>query len=103
MVEIANALATAAERPIDWLHMPVPRSRSDDDYFAPLTELRLQSSTTLFLGLIHYTDGLEATLNRMQAADRFVGSYGIATECGLGRRVGQDIAQLLRMHKQAAG
>jgi hypothetical protein len=102
MVEIANALAAAVTRPIDWLHMPVPRSRSDDAFYAPLKDLRLQSETRLFLGLVHYTDGLEGTRRRMQAADRVVADYGIATECGMGRRVDQDIEKLLRIHKQAS-
>ena len=102
MVEMANALADGVARPIDWLHMPVPRSRSDDAYFAPLTDLRLQAGTKLFLGLVHYTDGVEGTRHRMQTADRFVSDYGIATECGMGRRGDQDIVQLLRIHREAA-
>jgi hypothetical protein len=102
MVAMANALAERVQRPIDWLHVPVPRDRSDDAYFAPLRDLRLQPATKLFLGLVHYTDGVEGTRKRMQAADRFVSDYGIATECGLGRRVNQDIPELLRIHQQAA-
>jgi hypothetical protein len=102
MVEMANALAQRVQRPIDWLHMPVPRDRADDAYFAPLADLKLQPRTKLFLGLVHYTDGVEGTRKRMQAADRFVTDYGIATECGLGRRVGQDILELLRIHQHVA-
>ena len=37
--------------------MPVPRDRSDDAYFAPLTRLKLKPGTQLCLGLVHYTDG----------------------------------------------
>lgn len=102
MVEMANALAQSVERPIDWLHMPVPRGRDDDAFFEPLRDLKLQPSTALFLGLVHYTDGLDGTRRRMQAADRVVAGYGIATECGLGRRVNQDIIELLRIHAEAA-
>ncbi|MGQ0543704.1 MAG: hypothetical protein ACT4P3_00010 [Betaproteobacteria bacterium] len=36
MVRIANALAQQLARPLDWVHMPVPRSRNDAAYFAPL-------------------------------------------------------------------
>jgi hypothetical protein len=34
LVEISNALATAVKRPIAYIHMPVPRARNDDGYFA---------------------------------------------------------------------
>lgn len=102
MVEIANALASSVTRNVDWLHMPVPRGRSDDAFFLPLKELRMQPATQLFLGLVHYTDGLEGTRRRMQAADRVVSGYGIATECGLGRRGDQDIVALLDIHREAA-
>jgi hypothetical protein len=102
MVDMANALTERVQRPIDWLHIPVPRDRVDDAYFAPLRELKLQPSTKLFLGLVHYTDGVEGARKRMQAADRYVSDYGIATECGLGRRVNQDILELLRIHRRVA-
>ena len=36
MVEFANRLARNIKRPIDLIHMPVPRNRADDAYFAPL-------------------------------------------------------------------
>ena len=102
MVEMANALAAGVRRKIDWLHMPVPRDRDDEAFFVPLSDLRLRAETKLFLGLVHYTDGLEGTRKRMQAADSVVSDYGIAAECGLGRRVDQDIIELLQTHKQAA-
>jgi hypothetical protein len=38
----------------------------------------------------------------MAAAASVYPAFGIATECGLGRRVGQDIEALLRIHAEAA-
>src|SRR6478752_994015 len=35
MVAVANRLCTDARRTIELIHMPVPRDRSDDAYFAP--------------------------------------------------------------------
>ena len=35
--------ATASTRPIELIHMPVPRDRSDDAYFAPLKALEAQA------------------------------------------------------------
>ncbi|MGH8702107.1 MAG: hypothetical protein ACREVR_13175 [Burkholderiales bacterium] len=34
-------------RRVDWVHMPVPRGRSDEAYFAPLDGLKLQPETEL--------------------------------------------------------
>ena len=42
MVAVYNALSERVTRPINWLHMPVPRSRDDDAYYAPLRDLRLK-------------------------------------------------------------
>jgi hypothetical protein len=98
MVTIANALTAGLKRPINWIHMPVPRDRDDDAYFAPLAGLKLRPETHLFLGLVHYTDGEEGTRRRMAAADRHWTGYGIATECGLGRRDPETIPALLKIH-----
>ena len=39
MVELANLIASRVQRPITWMHMPVPIDRVDDAFFAPLAEL----------------------------------------------------------------
>ena len=36
------------------------------------------------------------------AASKVVQDYGVATECGLGRRPSETIMDLLRIHQQAA-
>ena len=83
--------------------MPVPRSRSDDAYFTPLRNLQLHPKTRLYLGLVHYTDGLEGARQRLMAAEKMVSDFGIATECGFGRRPReQDIRELLHLHAQIA-
>ena len=101
-VEIANGIAAQASRPVNWVHMPVPRDRDDLAYVEPLRDLRMDSHTRLYLGLVHYTDGLDGTRRRMDVASAVYPHFGIATECGLGRRVGQDIPALLRIQAQAA-
>jgi methionine synthase II (cobalamin-independent) len=98
MVRIANAIAGGLTRPFNWIHMPVPRDRDDDAYFAPLADLSLAPQTELYLGLVHYTDGEVGTRRRMAAASRHVEHYGIATECGLGRRDPTTIPELMRIH-----
>jgi hypothetical protein len=103
LVAIANGLAAGVRRPLHWVHMPVPRDRDDDEYFAPLRDLRLERDTELYLGLVHYTDGVEGTERRIDAARRVIRDFGVATECGMGRRPEhQDIAQLLRIHRDVS-
>jgi len=102
LVEIANGISAGVGRPIAWMHMPVPRDRSDDPYFAPLSGLKLHPETKLVLGLVHFTDGLDGTRRRMQAASKVVNDYDIGTECGMARRPRETITELLRIHRQAA-
>src|SRR5262245_47611933 len=72
MVEMANRLSERVARPIQLIHMPVPRDRSDDAYYVPLRRLALRPQTELALGLVHVTDGIEGIRRRMDAACRFV-------------------------------
>jgi len=102
MVDVYHRLATAIHRPITWLHMPVPRDRDDDPYFSPLRDLRLKSGSELYLGLVHLTDGVEGAKRRIAAAERVVSDFGIATECGFGRRLPDTIPELLRLHRAVA-
>lgn len=102
MTDYANRLTADLGRPITQIHMPVPRDRTDDAYFAPLSRLKLGPATRLYLGLVHHTDGIEGTRKRIATAERHVHNFGIATECGFGRRDPKTIGELLRIHAQAA-
>ena len=98
LVKIANSLSSGVERSINWIHMPVPRDRSDDAYFQPLTGLNLQSETELYLGLVHFTDGVQGTQRRIDTARKYVSEFGVATECGFGRRPPETVAALMEIH-----
>lgn len=41
LVEVANMVLRGVERHVDWLHMPVPKSRVDAGYFEPLKGLQI--------------------------------------------------------------
>ncbi|MFN3657696.1 MAG: hypothetical protein ACK4UO_10620 [Pseudolabrys sp.] len=103
MVDVANRLSADIARPIALIHMPVPRDRNDDGYFAPLKRLTLKPETELCLGLVHYTDGVEGTRRRLATAERHVSAFSVATECGFGRRDPATIPELLRIHRAVAG
>lgn len=102
LVDVANGISAGLKRSITWIHMPVPHDRSDDAYFAPLKNLQLHPETKLYLGLVHYTDGVEGTRRRIEAAQRVVADFGVATECGFGRRSPETISDLLRIHSEVA-
>ena len=102
LVAVANGVSARVQRPIQWIHLPVPRDRDDDAYFAPLADRRLHPETELYLGLVHYTDGVEGTNRRIETAQRVVPEFGVATECGFGRRDPETVPRLLEIHATVA-
>ena len=104
MVELANALASNVRHPIAFLHMPVPIARSDDAFFHPFTNLKLAPITELYLGMVHAEDGAEGVRMRAAAASKYVGTFGIATECGISRRKTSDVVRkILAIHAECSG
>jgi hypothetical protein len=100
-VRMANAIVEHSGRPVDWVHMPVPRDRDDDAYFAPLKDLAA-GSTRIYLGLLHFTDGEEGARRRLATARRHLANFGLATECGFGRRAPETLPGLLDLHRTIA-
>lgn len=98
-VQLTNAVGAKLSRRIDYVHMPVPRDRVDDIYFAPLAELDRARAGRVYLGLVHYTDGVAGAKRRIAAAEKYLPDFGIATECGFGRRPShQDVRKLIALH-----
>lgn len=102
LVQVSAGILAKANRSISWIHMPVPKDRDDAGYFAPLATLQLPEPARLYLGLIHQTGGKEGTERRIAAASGLVPEFGVATECGLGRRDPQTMAGLMRQHAEVA-
>ena len=98
LVEVANALATALYRPLNWIHVPVP-AQADDEYFAPLRQLRLDPVTELYLGVLHLQDGKVGARRRIACASRYVQRFGVATDCGWGRGGPAAVDELLELHR----
>jgi methionine synthase II (cobalamin-independent) len=100
--QIASRLTAAAARTIDYVHVPVPIGRDDDAYYEPLADAGLDAATTLYLGLIHYDDGVEGARRRIDTARRHAPQFGVGTECGFGRRDAETIVPLLELHAEVA-
>jgi hypothetical protein len=101
MAEMASAICAGVGRSIQYFHMPVPKDRTDDAYFAPLDHLRLQPGTELYLGLVHYDDA-QGDAARLLAARRHARVDGVATECGMARGDPARLPALLASHVRAA-
>jgi methionine synthase II (cobalamin-independent) len=105
LVELANALLareTLGSR-TEWIHLPVPKGRTDSDYFSPLNNLKLDSSGSkpphVYLGLVHANDeaGTQKRIETAQATVPF--TFGVGTECGLGRTPPEEVDSILQICK----
>ncbi|KAI1155936.1 hypothetical protein F4825DRAFT_405367 [Nemania diffusa] len=103
LVELANALLaheTISSR-TEWIHLPVPKGRTDSDYFSPLKDLKLDGTGSkrpyLYLGVVHANDEA-GTSKRIEAAQTSIlFPFGVATECGLGRTPPEEIDSILEI------
>jgi hypothetical protein len=82
------------KRPINFFHFPVPKDRSDPEFFQPLSQLSLPPTTELYVGLVHANDE-EGNRRRLEQARKFVRVTGVATECGWGRSDPSRVGALL--------
>jgi hypothetical protein len=99
MVDMTNDIVEAVQRPIEFFHLPVPKDRSDDAFFAPLDRLDLGSYTELHVGLVHLGDDV-GDVRRLDAARRHARVDGVGTECGWGRKNPEQIPALLAQHRR---
>ena len=100
LVRLANAVVRP--RAPAWLHMPVPIGWTAPPAYAPLAALALPAQTHVYLGLVHLADGVEGARRRIALAERSVARFGVATECGWGRRPRESVSELLRLHAELA-
>ncbi|KAI4151121.1 MAG: hypothetical protein L6R39_002102 [Caloplaca ligustica] len=104
MVMLANLIVenVAPIHEIAYMHMPVPKEREDERYFAPLKTLSLhQGKTKLYLGVVHAEDeeGEARARRRLEAAKTaYPDVAGIASECGLGRTAEKDVKRVLETY-----
>ena len=101
LVEMMNGIAAATRRRIDFLHIPVPRDRTDDAYYAPLEDFKRPQGTKLYLGLLHHDDAA-GDARRIDVARRYAGDFGLSAECGWGRTEPGRLPGLLKGHRLAA-
>lgn len=101
LVEMMNGIVAATKRLIDFLHIPVPKARIDEAYYAPLRSWNRPAGTKLYLGLLHHDDDT-GDKARIAVARRFAGDFGLSAECGWGRTEPGRLPGLLKGHRVAA-
>jgi hypothetical protein len=101
LVEMMNGIVAATKRPIDFLHIPVPKDRTDDAFSAPLKDFKSRKGMKLYLGLLHHDDDA-GDRKRVEVARRHVAEFGLSAECGWGRTEPGRLPGLLKGHRVAA-
>ena len=77
-IKVANELKKTVSRQINFLHMPVPVDRVDDDY-EPLIDIEMDPATEVFLGLLYDTDSANGNLDRLSTASKYLREFGVAS------------------------
>lgn len=98
LVDITNSLwdRFGHVHTIDYVHMPVPKYRTDAAYLEPLSQLQ-DKSTVVVLGLVHGFD-LEGTKKRCEIAKLASKKpFGITTECGMTNKTVEYLESVLQI------
>lgn len=101
LVEMMQGIIANTKRRVDFLHIPVPKPRTDEAYYAPLRAWQRPKGNKLYLGLLHHDDET-GDRARIAAARRFVDDFGLSAECGWGRTEPGRLPGLLKGHRVAA-
>ncbi len=109
-VQLLNAVRAGTHRRIEWVSFTVPQSRSDEPYFAPVSELETGPETELYFALVPYYPAdqpqgttaeqvrlIDASLAQSAGGAR---EWGVSTECGMGRVQATDVPALLDKHAE---
>jgi len=89
------------KRRIDFFHIPVPKDRTDEPFYAPLKGWKRPAGTELYLGLLHHADEA-GDRARIVIAKKFIDDFGLSAECGWGRTEPGRLPGLLTGHRVAA-
>src|SRR5262245_59787900 len=100
MVETANGLSGALDRPLNWIHLPLGRDAANEAFVAPLRELRLPAETELYLGALQPGEAHDVTRRRIATAAEAVPEFGLATPCGWGRLPPRLVPELIAAHAE---
>ncbi|MEM7126849.1 MAG: hypothetical protein AAF702_11015 [Chloroflexota bacterium] len=100
VVDFCNQIAANLTHSLDFAHMPVSVPDADADFFSPLKDLTISGEAQIYLGILHpKVPG--GDMARIQKAQQSLPSFGVATECGWGRKSTETVDKLLQVHLNA--
>jgi hypothetical protein len=99
MVDMLNSLGRCVDRSISYVHLPVPKDRTDIGFYAPLRRLDIDAATAVYFGLVHHRDAT-GNVMRLARAREHARVDGVATECGWGRGDPARIDELIAAHDE---
>jgi hypothetical protein len=100
LAELMNGIADFVRRPVEFIHIPVPR-RANAAFYKPLADGRHPPQTRLYLGLLQFDDDA-GNHARIDQARRAMGDFGVGAECGFGRTDPTRVPTILAGHRAAA-
>jgi len=98
-VKFTRKAIDTSGRPVDFVHMPVPR-HPPDHYFDSLKSIA-GDDVKVYLGLIHHPDTVAELKTRIDAARKFIPNPGVASVCGFGRLDPDRVPSMLDDHLRA--
>lgn len=102
LAELTQGIVDHVKRPVQFIHIPVPKDRTDDAYYQPLDALNLPAVTDFYLGLVHDGDD-DGNRTRLGLAQAHCRVDGVATECGWGRGAPERVPGILSAHANTIG
>ncbi|KIX02975.1 uncharacterized protein Z518_06525 [Rhinocladiella mackenziei CBS 650.93] len=97
MVTLANRIVRKASRPVQWVHFGCLPEWKDATPYEPLS--KLDKNLAVYLGLV-YPDDLGGAKERVAAAKKQLGDFGIAPPCGLGRTSEEGVESAFNIMKE---
>ena len=103
MADVTRGIVHGLRRPLNWLHFPMPRERTDAAYLTPMLDAGLDSGTQLYVAWCIPATACAAPVPAVPTAQQVLQrEFGIATECGLGRSQPGAVAATLQLHADLA-
>ncbi|SIR98298.1 hypothetical protein [Williamsia sterculiae] len=95
IVTVANGLSRHVGRRINAFQAATVADWTRRAHWRPLADLAVEADTEFFLGLLHAQDGADGARHRAQLAAEFLPTFGLSTECGLGRHSASQLDVVL--------
>lgn len=91
IVAVSNGLSRHVPRRIDVIQAATVTAWNRVAHWQPLANLAIEPETEFYLGLVHAEDGAAGARYRAALASKFLPSFGLSTECGLGRHSAEQL------------